>query len=156
MRLIADALRTGNVHLSLRSRGPADALEEILRDLRSDDRVRDWERLHDSLVANTASDVLRGIPSAMFLHHSRTSSVTDLVLAAGRHPEGLDLPGEAGLAAPVRLVFVAAIPEALNSEYLRALGGIARICGDPGSLGELLAADSPETFVSVLERGCGS
>jgi len=153
MKLISGSLLTKDVHLALRATGPADALEEILRGLRSDNRVRDWERLHDSLVANAASEAFREIPSAIYLHHSRTSSVSDLVLAAGRHPSGIPVPGRTE---PVHLVFVAAIPEALNSEYLRALGALARVCSAPSSLAELLSAGSGEDFVTLLEQGCRS
>lgn len=130
---------------------PHDALEEILHPLRSDVRVRDWEKLRATLLSNPQNDNFREVPGAMFLHHGRTESVSELVLAVGRSTIGIAVPG---LKEPIHLVFVAAIPAALNNEYLRILGAIARVCRDPQTLRDMLDLKNTSQFLHLLEKGC--
>jgi mannitol/fructose-specific phosphotransferase system IIA component (Ntr-type) len=87
----------------------------------------------------------------MLLHHARTESVTALILAAGRRDGGLISSGPGNQA---RLVFVAIIPEAMNNEYLRILGAIARVCREEDHLKALLEAGDQNQFLSQLEQGC--
>ena len=87
----------------------------------------------------------------MFLHHGRTESVSELVLAVGRSTIGIPVPGRNE---PIHLVFLAAIPEALNSEYLRILGAIARVCRDPQTLRDMLDLKNTSQFLHLLEKGC--
>jgi len=51
---------------------------------------------------------------------------------------------------PVRLVFVVGIPTALNQDYLRVVGTIARLCGKPDSLQKLLHAPTAREFLDLL------
>jgi hypothetical protein len=51
------------------------------------------------------------------------------------------------------LVFVAGIPGAFTSEYLRIVGAIVRICRDRRQLDRLLTIKEPERFVSLLSSG---
>lgn len=153
MSLVSRSLLEKDVHLSLRATDPVDALEELFRTLIHDPRVLDWKKLRESLSVNTSSEPFREVPCAMFLHHSRTSAVSGLVLAAGRSIKGLTVPGRQE---PCRLLFIAAIPETLDNDYLRVLGAISRICRDPGSLRGLLSAGEPASFIALIEEGCRS
>ena len=78
-------------------------------------------------------------------------SVGNLVLAMGRSRNGFGLPVQ-GLT--IRLIFLAAIPEEMNNEYLRILGAIARVCSEPESMEQLLAAPDAPSILQVLEKGC--
>ena len=71
-------------------------------------------------------------------------------MAAGRSPEGMAYPG---LRDPVRLFFVAAIPSAFTSEYLRIVGAIVRICRDKRQLRGLLTAKDAGRFIALLGLG---
>jgi mannitol/fructose-specific phosphotransferase system IIA component (Ntr-type) len=153
MSLVSRSLLEKDVHLSLRATDPVDALEELFRNLVADPRVLDWKKLRESLAVSTRTEPFREVPCAMFLHHSRTSAVSGLVLASGRSTHGLMVPGRPE---PCRLLFIAAIPEALDNDYLRVLGAISRICRDPASLGKLLSAGDPSSFISLIEEGCRS
>jgi len=151
MNLIAESLRSKDLRLALKATDHRDALEEVLSGFRSDARVRDWEKLRASLQTDSANETFRENPSAMFLHHSRTESVTGLILAVGRSKEGLSI---AGREEKIHLIFVAAMPTAMNNDYLRILGAVARVCREPSSFQELLNAEDPAGFLSVLEKGC--
>ena len=56
--------------------------------------------------------------------------------------------------ATTKLLFVAAIPEAMNNDYLRILGAISRVCREEASLQALLNAEKKEAFLAALEKGC--
>jgi mannitol/fructose-specific phosphotransferase system IIA component (Ntr-type) len=151
MNPIADSLHHKDLRLGLKATDHRDALEEILSGLRSDPRVRDWDKLRDSLQANAGNDNFRENPGTMFLHHSRTDTVSGLVLAMGRSRKGIAVEGTMH---KIHLIVVAAIPNALNNDYLRILGAVARVCRDASSFQELLEAQDPAGFLAVLEKGC--
>ena len=85
------------------------------------------------------------------LHHGRTESVSSLVLAVGRSSTGL---GSKPTGESPRLLIVAAIPEAMNNEYLRILGAISRVCREENCLRALLNAERSDSFLAALEKGC--
>jgi mannitol/fructose-specific phosphotransferase system IIA component (Ntr-type) len=151
MSTIADSLLIKDIHSQLKANDHRDALEELLSPLRSDSRVHDWENLRSALLADSPNDYFAESPSILFLHHSRTESVSSLVLTLGRSKEGIALPGQEHR---IHLVIAAAIPEALNNEYLRILGAISRICREPSTLSELLEAKGQGEILTVLEKGC--
>lgn len=151
MSTIANSLLIKDIHSQLKANDPRDAFEELLYPLRSDSRVRDWDRLRNALIANTYNDHFAESPSTLLLHHGRTESVSSLVLALGRSKEGLALPGQEQR---IHLVIAAAIPEAMNNEYLRILGAISRVCREPSTLSGLFGAKGEEEILIVLEKGC--
>lgn len=151
MSILSDSLLLTDIHPELKSTDHRDALEEILSPLRADERVRDWEKLRVSLISNAPNGNFDKSPQTMFLHHGRTESVGSLLLAMGRSRKGFGLPVQGP---SIRLIFLAAIPEEMNNEYLRILGAIARVCSEPESMGQLLAAPDAPTILKVLEKGC--
>jgi len=151
MSTLSSSLLYKDVRLELKSSDHHDVLEELLLPLRSDARVHDWELLRAAILSNSPDDILREAPSQMLLHHSRTESVSELVLSAGRSIAGIDVPGTRN---KIHLVILAAIPEALNNEYLRILGAISRVCRDSSTLKELLESKAPDEFLTLLEKGC--
>lgn len=151
MSILSDSLLTKNINLSLKASGHRDALEELLSPLRRDDRVKDWERLR-SVLASTLPEKADPIaPSRILLHHGRCECVSDLLIVAGRSQTGISVPGQEE---KVGLVFVAAIPGALNNEYLRILGAISRVCRKDSETTGLMQAPDPASFLRALEKGC--
>jgi len=153
MNTLCDSLLSKDIKLQLKATDHHDALEEILSTLRSDVRVRDWEELRSALLANFLKENLLDSKSAMLLYHCRTENVSELVLAAGRSNTGIVIPGREER---IHLIFVAAIPGALNNEYLRILGAISRVCGNPMAMQEQLGVENTADFLAFLEKGCRS
>lgn len=151
MSLLSTALHSQEILLNIRATEHRDALEEVLSALRSDHRVKDWEKLRSALLANAENDTFKECPGTLFLHHGRTESVTDLVLAVGRSTSGFTSATEGK---KTHLLFVAAIPEEMNNEYLRILGAISRICREESTLESLLSTKSTADFLAILEKGC--
>ncbi len=151
MSILSTSLLSKEIQLHLRATDPRDALEELLSTLRSDHRVRDLEKLRASLLATSRNVPFKDVPCPVFLHHGRTESVSTLVLAVGRSIAGFTLgPTDQ----KTHLIVVAAIPEAMNNEYLRILGAISRVCREEETLKALLVAEDTATFLAVLEQGC--
>jgi mannitol/fructose-specific phosphotransferase system IIA component (Ntr-type) len=151
MNILSDSLLLTDIHPDLRTTDHRDALEEILSPLRADERVRDWEKLRGALISNAPNGNFDASPQTMLLHHGRTESVASLVLAMGRSRTGFGIPVQGD---SIRLIFVAAIPEEMNNEYLRILGAIARVCREAETMEQLLAAPDAPSILRVLEKGC--
>jgi hypothetical protein len=151
MGTLSASLLPKDIHLALRAGNPADGLEEVLSGLRSDERVKDWELLRTSLVDGSPIDCGPRESGMIILHHRRTAGISGMILAAGRFPEGIAVEG---CAAPLRMIFVAAVPESLNNEYLRIIGAVSRICGNPVTFERLMGATDAAGFLNVLEEGC--
>jgi len=151
MRTLADSLLQRDIALNLKASDQHDALEEILAALRSDHRVRDWEKLRSSLSTSNLGTAFNETSQIMLLHHGRTESVSELVLAVGRSCDGIPVQGSLQ---PIGLIFVAAIPDALNNEYLRILGAISRICSSEEVVKSLMNAQDEAEFIAHLQKGC--
>ncbi len=149
MTPIGDILHPDHVNLSLSAAGKTEAVEEVLSKLNGDARVKDFAAFRQSVI-DRASAAIAENHCGICIAHGRTESVSGLVLAAGRSVAGFscrEVPD------PVHLVFVAGIPGAFNSEYLRIVGAIARICRDKHQLDRLLAAKTAENFIALLSAG---
>lgn len=143
---IDEILHSSDVNLSLRADGKSAAVEELLGSLRGDERVTNWEELRKAVVERDAPAIEhdgRGICVA----HGRTKAVSTLTMAAGRSETGVTCPETA---LRVHLLFVVGIPAAMDSEYLRLVGAIVRVCRDESLMAELLAATDGDAFVECL------
>ena len=143
---ISEILTPSHVNLALAAGNQAEGVHEVLSSLNGDPRILDWEALRQAITERNAPAISCG-PYGICIAHGRTNSVQSLVMAAGRSEEGLTSPH---VKEPVRLVFVAGIPAAFHSEYLRVVGAIARLCHDKDLLKKLLSVRDPEKFVGLL------
>ena len=149
MTPIGDVLQPDHVTLALAARDPAGAVEEVIAKLDGDERVKNLSVLREAILKEAAPAISEN-GCGICIAHGRTESITSLVMAAGRSTEGVRYPG---LADPVKLVFVAGIPNAFTSEYLRIVGAIVRMCRDKRQLHRLLVARDAERFVALLGSG---
>lgn len=136
-------IEPAHVALNLSARSRDEAVREVAELLRGDARVGSWDDFWKSIGPKQIVD-LKGCGGGVCLAHGREASVRELVLAAGRLPDGADpsLP---------RFVFLFAIPERMAEDYLRAVGALARVCGEENKMEELRNADMPEVFAAALE-----
>ncbi len=142
---IADILQPEHVNLALAATTPRDAVEEVMGKLHGDPRVADFEKFSAAVIARDAP-ALDADGLGVCIAHGRTNAVDSLVMAAGRTKVGVNFRG-----VKVNLVFVAGIPSAFDSEYLRIVGTIARLCREPATADALLSAPDGAAFVSLLE-----
>jgi fructose PTS system EIIBC or EIIC component len=143
---IHEILHPADVNLSLRADAKNAAIEEVLGSLRGDVRVTNWEELRNVVVERDAP-AIEHEGQSICIAHGRTKAVTALTMAAGRSEKGVICP-ETQLR--VHLLFVAGIPSTMDSEYLRLVGSIVRVCRDPDLMAELLESADGEAFVDCL------
>ena len=149
MTPISEILLPAQINLALAARDQAGGVDEVLSKLNGDPRVQDWSALMQSVTERNAP-ALSCNSCGICIAHGRTNAVSSLVMAAGRSSKGLASPE---VRDKVRLVFVAGIPSAFDSEYLRIVGAIARLCRDKSLLDKLLAAQDPGDFIKLLSVG---
>ncbi|MFM8720796.1 MAG: hypothetical protein ACKOFH_14915, partial [Chthoniobacterales bacterium] len=106
--------------------------------------IGSWDDFWKSIGPKQIVD-LKGCGCGVCLAHGRDESVSGLVLAAGRM---------ADTAAPglPRFVFVFAIPAAMAEDYLRAVGALARLCGEEKKFDVLRRAATPAALADALEE----
>ena len=146
---IDEILHSTDVSLALRADEKNAAIEEVLSLLRGDERVSNWEELRNAVIARDAPPIEHE-GRVICIAHGRTRAVSELVVAAGRSDAGIFCP-ETKLR--VNLLFVVGIPAAVDSEYLRLVGSIARVCSDSRQMTELLSAPDADAFVECLTAG---
>jgi mannitol/fructose-specific phosphotransferase system IIA component (Ntr-type) len=143
---IDSILHPADVNLSLRADAKTAAIEEVLGQLRGDVRVTNWEDLRKAIIERDAP-AIEHEGRSICIAHGRTKAVSALTMAAGRSEHGIVCP-ETNLR--VHLLFVVGIPVAMDSEYLRLVGAIARVCREADQMEELLAAPDGAGFVECL------
>jgi len=133
-----------HVRLDLAAASRDEAVWSVAELLRGDPRIGAWDALRASIGPKQIVD-LKG---RVCLAHGRDETVRDLALAAGRLPADEDphLP---------RYVFVFAIPSAMAEDYLRAVGALARACGEEKKMAALDQAVTPADFAEALEKLLG-
>lgn len=134
-----------HVLLDLAATTREEAVRAVAGLLRADGQIANWDQFWASVGPRQIVD-LKGGGCGVCLAHGRDSSVSALRLAAGRLAVPLEVPGGPAL----RVVFVFAIPSAMADDYLRAVGSLARCCGQDGKLQALLAATGKEEFAAAL------
>ena len=147
MTSLRDVVVPGGILLGVHAEDATTLLALVTARLAGAPGMRDFEKFRE-VLAEKPPPFLDENGCGILLAHARTDSVTRLVLAAGRpaHP----IPGAGS---PLRLVFVFGIPTTLNSEYLRAVGSLARVCSNAERLTELLEVADPGEFLAVLAAG---
>jgi PTS system fructose-specific IIC component len=146
---IRQILHPGHVNLSLSSHEMGTAVEEVLASLSGDIRILQWNALKDAILQRNAP-AIEAAGCGIIIAHGRTDAVGSLVMAVGRSNEGFS---SKDTKENVRLVFVAGIPSALNNEYLRVVGTIARLCSNKELVEKLLTASTPTGFIEILCSG---
>jgi fructose PTS system EIIBC or EIIC component len=143
---IGEILHVADVNLALRADTKTAAIEEVMGSLRGDERVANWEELRKVVIERDAPAIEHN-GRCICIAHGRSKAVSSLAMAAGRSAAGIICP-ETNLR--VKMLFVVGIPTAFDSEYLRLVGAIARVCRDGDLMTELAEAPDGESFVECL------
>lgn len=143
---VSEFLPPRRINLHLAANEKTEAIESVLTLLSGDPCVRDFDELRTAIFKNDAPVVAED-GCALIIAHARTESVTRLVLAVGRPLTPFLIPE---CPSPVILVFIAGIPGAFNSSYLRTIGSIARICKNPHDRQRLMTATTPAAFSAII------
>ena len=149
MITIEDILHLDDIDLDLKMTNQEEATNHVASLLKEDERVTDWNEFYKGLASIKPCIGAAG-GTGVCIPHTRTNSVTGMVMSAGRSRNGIVVKGAEG---PVHFVFVIGVPVALAADYLRIIGALARIFKDPATEQELRKTDRADEFVAILSSG---
>ncbi len=145
MRL-KDLFTADAIALDLNAESKDEALEELIKLLhlgaRSEATLLKTLRRREKLGST-------GIGKGIAIPHCRSLVVSQLRLAYGRKPSGLDFKSIDGR--PVHHFFmIVAPPLEVSNQYLPVLGKIAQFAKDPAIPELLMKSEEPQDFLDLL------
>src|SRR5882724_10130864 len=145
--ILADYTRPGLIVPRLRERDTAGIVSELSQALQREGCVADvlpfyHAALNRELLTNSSLDCGMAFP------HARLSGIKQLRFALGRSPEPVICGGKGS--APVRLIFLIAVPATDAAGYLHLLASLARMAQSPPFFAELLSAQTANAMFAVL------
>jgi mannitol/fructose-specific phosphotransferase system IIA component (Ntr-type) len=146
MITIADILNPEQIDLDLKMSNQEEAVNHVAALLREDERVTDWNVFYQGL-SSTRPCLADAEGTEVCIPHTRTDSVTGMVMSAGRSNVGIKVPDAKW---PIHFIFVIGVPVALAADYLRIIGAMTRIFKDPAATERLRQAKQPEEFLQLL------
>jgi mannitol/fructose-specific phosphotransferase system IIA component (Ntr-type) len=137
------------IFTDLRGPGLEDVLGEMARRLAAAGAIRDAQALTLRLVDR---ERLGGtsLGGGVAIPHCKARDVTDVVLAIGRAPAGIDFHSADGI--PVTLIFLILSPADHPALHLQALARISRVLRRPGVAEGLRQAQTREEILVVLKE----
>jgi mannitol/fructose-specific phosphotransferase system IIA component (Ntr-type) len=149
---ISSLLSVDRINLALQATTKTESLREVASLMKDMNCIKDFEAFfRDVLERERVSNTALGHDVA--LPHARTDQCSEIIIAVGRSPTGIDFEAKDGQ--PVRLVFLIGTPKSMVTEYLRLVGNLARLLRQNDLRENLLEADSPEAFVKLIEAAEG-
>jgi len=144
--LLRNLLDPSRILLQVRSARRTTALNEVARLLDGHPAVTNYAGFYNELLARDRLDTTC-LGNEIALPHARTEHVSDLVLAIGRSPAGVNFEKDNQT---VRLLFVLGTPKNNPMAYLQVVSTLCKIFKDSAVREALLTAESPEVFSATL------
>lgn len=143
---LSSLLSPARIVLSLQNTKRTAALQETARLLEADPNVANFQGFYNELLARERLDTTC-LGNEVALPHARTEHVKKIVLAVGRSPEGVFFENSNQT---VKLMFVLGTPKNNPTDYLILVGALCRLIKDESSRTALMAAPTPEAFISTV------
>jgi fructose-specific phosphotransferase system IIA component len=147
---IGDYLKEDQIILKLSGSTKEEVIRELAETLRSNPRMAGLESfVEDTFQREKFSTT--GIGHEIAIPHARTDAVSDIVIAFGRSPEGLDFASLDGR--PVKLIFLIGTPKRTQlSTYLSVLARLTRLLEKDSFRQRLLDASSGSEIVGAFRH----
>jgi len=143
---LSKLLDPSRITLSLQSTSRIAAIDEVGHLLKGHPDIADFKGFYDELLARERVDSTY-LGNELALPHSRTAHVRQIVLAVGRSTKGILFENDNQT---VRLIFILGTPTANPTDYLKVVSALCKVLKDPLNREALMAAATPEAFVSAL------
>ena len=147
MNRIREILLPEQILLDVKATTQEEAVQTVASSLKGDNRIIDWPRFLSTLGECERSGKIN-IGFGLTIPHSRTNSVTEMVMAFGRLAE----PIRRG-SGSIRFVLLIGIPEAMDADYLRLVEVLMRAFKNSELRRALERAKTPEAVLSAFEKG---
>jgi mannitol/fructose-specific phosphotransferase system IIA component (Ntr-type) len=142
----AQLLKTSHILLDIAATDKNEAILEVAGIVRKDPDMLDYDTFCTELLAR---DELRSTAAGygVAFPHARTDAVNEIVIAAGRSVAGVPFGEET-----VYFIFVIGTPREKVSDYLVAVGTLARRLRTEKTRAALMKAATAEEFVQALDN----
>lgn len=146
---LADFTRPGLIVPHLASRDAPSAIHELSLALQREGCVPDWlpfyhEALNREFLLSTDMEAGMAFP------HARLSGLRELAFAFGRSDAAFTWGP--GIAHPVRMVFLLAVPAAAADQYLPLVSGLARLSASPPLLDAIRDATDSAAIMAAFHQ----
>jgi len=146
--LLSDLLSPVRIKVPLGSRTKTDVLRELVNLVADPGDAASASAILASV--NERERVLStGIGGGIAIPHGKIPHADQLVLAAGVSPGGIDFDALDGK--PVHLFFLLIGPESASGAHVKALGRISRLLRREPLRAELVASQSADAFLRVIQ-----
>lgn len=142
-KAISETLRPHLVTIQLESKNQGDALKEVAEVLKDHPSMTNFDGFYAELLQREKLEsTCLGMETAF--PHARTDAVKNLVIAAGLSKEGIlfESTGQT-----VKLIFVIGTPKRMVTEYLAAVGALARLLKEENLRNKLFSSKTAEEFI---------
>ncbi len=142
-KAISETLRPHLVTIQLESKNQSDALKEVAGLLKDHPSMTNFDGFYAELLQREKLEsTCLGMETAF--PHARTDAVKNLVIAAGVSKEGILFESTNQM---VKLIFVIGTPKRMVTEYLAAVGGLARLLKEENLRNKLFSSKNSEEFI---------
>ena len=143
---LSSLLDPSRVNLDVQGDTHETALREVARLLQGHPEVTDFEGFFTELMAREQLDTTY-LGNAIALPHARTEHVNRIVLAVGRHTQGVHFEN---CQQNVRLLFVLGTPRSNPTDYLMLVSTLCKIVNSAETREALMQAATPEAFIAAV------
>ena len=151
--LLSELLSPVRIKVPLGSRTKTDVLRELVNLVADPGDAASVSAILASV--NERERVLStGIGGGIAIPHGKIPHADQLVLAAGVSPGGIDFDALDGK--PVHLFFLLIGPESASGAHVKALGRISRLLRREPLRAELVASQSADAFLRVIQAADAS
>lgn len=144
---LTELLSPDRIRIPLVSKDKDEILAELVEVVARTAEVKDPEGVLRA-VREREEVLSTGIGSGVAIPHGKSAAVSELVLVAGVHPDGIDFEALDGKA--VNLFFLLVGPESAAGQHVKALSRISRLLRRDSFRIRLCDARSPEQFYSII------
>lgn len=146
---ISQILTEGLVSLKLKGADAKSAIEELVGLVHAADLIDDPEYIA-GLVLDRERVHPTGIGRGVAIPHARVEELDRIVIAAGRHPKGIEFKARDGSKATIVFLILAPLDD--TTIYLQALSSLAMMMTLGDLPEDLHAVTTPADFIRRIEK----
>ena len=143
-------LRPGLIVLDLKAETKWEAIDELLAVLVRRGLVADAARAREDLITREKR-MSTGMEEGLAIPHTKTTAVSQLIVALGTKREGLEFESLDGK--PAHVIFLVLSRKDVSGPHIQCLAQIASLYAKPDVRAALVNAHTAEEVVRILERG---
>ncbi len=141
--LVADIVKTPLV-----SKDKPDTLRELVQILKDANQISDFDAVLEA-VQKREDQMSTGLQDGIAVPHGKTTAVSNLKMAIGIAPEGIDFDALDGK--PSKLFFLLVAPPNQSGPHVEALAEIAKLAQSKAFCKALIHADDAQEVLDLMK-----